>query len=357
MAVIDKKKLLEAYKAIDLYRAKYRHEDLTPYGWCFHGNEEQEWNSRCANRRLVVKGQVTLTKNINADTHKHISFYMEFPSRIEGYSCNIYLKYKNSSKVIYAPNKTKLVYFDMTSEAEWTGTISSLTIELKTISPEGVEVETPLTTGLLEYFKVDNINVFEMLKANKTAVANDINYLRGVAESLNKGYYNTPCALGDVPNYSVTEGPCGHSDIVKIGRAPVQTVSRDPGCPEYIDWGSSGTQDDIINAFMDKVKKADFSSIAKTVLTLPPYNGCATCDLHQCGCYAVHYGRVECQACDGCNLHTPCTVGCDVGCYQQSKSCTCDGGCYTQPKPSCTCNATCYGYSSCRCNMTCYSQN
>ena len=242
----------------------------------------------------------------------------------------------------------KLVYLDMSSDPNWNETIKRIDIAILIKDKKSGSViynydYQPVI--YLEYFKVDKINVFEEAKKNPTVVAKDINNLRAKVESLNVGFHNEACNLGDVEGYSKIAGPCGNTDIIEEGSKPLKPLSKP------IDWNKPGSSDDRVKSFIQNIKAGDYDSIIYTMPTLPPYNGCSTCDLHTCDCYAVHYGRVECQACNECDQYVPCQAGCDVGCYTEARSCTCDRGCYTEPK-SCTCNARCYGYSSC----TCYSR-
>lgn len=358
MAVVNKKKLLAAYKKVDLFRAKYRHQDLTPHAWCFHGNEAQEWTGVARDHRLEINKSTSKVTNINASTYKYVSFALNLKevwindssstimsastcSR-EGGHCDIYYDWISGCKIdntfkydVPTANKEfavklkvknnlleeieklqpisfneDIVYFDMSNEAGWAGTITNveITILIRTKGSDTWMTTIQEVGGAycpvveLEYFKVDKINVFKEVNDNQTITENDINYLRNLMDAINK----TP-----------------------------------------IDWNKKGPIDDRVKKFISVVKSNDLDSIINKIDTVAPYNGCSTCDEFTCACYQTKDGWVGCKTCDGCNAYTGCSVACDQACYSEATTCTCYNVAY-QIGRSCTCYQTSYQYT-CKC--------
>lgn len=92
MQIINKKRLLKAYKEVDLFRAKYRHNDFTPHAWCFHGNQRQEWKGIPIDHRLLVIESTQRDVNIDANLYKYVTFdFRIFPYGLcpQGYKPNV----------------------------------------------------------------------------------------------------------------------------------------------------------------------------------------------------------------------------------------------------------------------------
>ena len=132
MAVITKRRLLEVYKEADLFRAKYRHADLTPHGWCFHGNKAQGWTGTIINHRLKIN--ITSSKSglsIDSSQFKYISFGIDFTNKVSTIMYEYLIEFKstnNTSLVTMISHQIKpgenIIYLDMTDEANWVATIS-----------------------------------------------------------------------------------------------------------------------------------------------------------------------------------------------------------------------------------------
>ena len=362
MAVINKKRLLEVYKEADLFRAKYRHADLTPHGWCFHGNKGQGWTGTASNHRLRMNVTTIKTQlNINANQYKYISFGIDFANKINiaNYEYAIEFKATNNTSLITTAieiirSGENIIYFDMLDQANWTGTINKieLTIVRRAIGTASwIKIESSLTQNLnilLEYFKVDKIDIFKEIDDEETITENDLNYLRDLADQYNKS---------------------------------------------PIDWDEEGPIDDRVKKFLTVVKSNQYDSLATTLQTIDPYNGCKTCDTYTCQCNSQRYGFEGCKTCDTCYGYVPCNQ-CNVACFTEPVTCTCNGICYqeavfctcdnkfygtcsschtttykkpcsncdsdrcsrdTPAKPPCSCDTTCYNHSVCVCDTQCYS--
>jgi hypothetical protein len=348
---------LEAIKEIDLYRAKYRHNDLTPHAWCFHGNQKQDWEGSISSRRLYIKeGTKRKSLSIDADTYKYISFNIEVPSYwIEqnitgtgglgpekqvaipsGYYYKLKLRYGktkittsypqgggevNTVTTIYYDSKEVDIYkgenfkiFDMSDEPDWTEDISEIEINL-VLMKNGSEANRTINNkyvtpvALLEYFKVDNISLAEEIDVEYNIASADINNLRAVIDMLNK---------------------------------------------KPIDWDKKGSADDRVREFIDVIKLKNYDDILNSIKSLAPYNGCANCDAFTCSCYTLNYGYKACTPCNACNAFQACQV-CDMTCNVEARAkCTCNQGCHSQGR-ACTCYAICYQHrAACRCNQARY---
>jgi hypothetical protein len=200
---------------------------------------------------------------------------------------------------------------DMSSEANWSGTISkvefillprynSATIENCMIGTKRVH-----PVAFLEYFKIDKINLAQEVDSNYSVTSIDINTLRAAIDTINK-------------------------------------------TPE--DWSNKGTADDRVKNFLSVIKRKDFNDLVSVTRSVAPYNGCATCDAFTCECYALADGYVPCAVCNTCNSYQGCS-SCNMTCYTEARTaCTCNSQCYTEAR-ACGCYATCYGYrTTCTCN-------
>ena len=347
MAVITKRRLLEVYKEADLFRAKYRHADLTPHGWCFHGNKAQGWTGTIINHRLKIN--ITSSKSglsIDSSQFKYISFGIDFTNKVSTIMYEYLIEFKstnNTSLITMISHQIKpgenIIYLDMTDEANWTGTIQKveLTIFKRTIGTDTwmqLGPTDPNPEILLEYFKADSVNVFKEINDEETITENDLNYLRNLADQYNK----TP-----------------------------------------IDWDKPGAIDNRVQKFLTVVKSGQYDSLVSTLQRIEPYNGCRTCDTYTCVCNSSRYGFEACKTCDTCYGYVPCNK-CNVGCFTEPVPCTCNGGCY-QEAIVCTCDNRFYGtctscytttytapcrsrddddcscdsYVRCSCDTTCYN--
>lgn len=404
MGVINRKKLLKSYKEVDLYRAKYRHPDLTPHGWCFHGNQIQGWNGYTINQRLIMQGYTSKRFDtlIDASLYKYVSFGIEIPSYwvqkgdtgnncglyggsvnhtvisrdviddstmdfnkvhlntvsstvqasdippgdcAVGYSAFIgtppcpsdlncewnekerydrepipqYIQYgiefiyhtadgRTGSTVQEILGGENLVFFDMTLDDNWYGQITK--VELFVVAKYNTEtswglsdIKDVIPIIFVEYFKIDNVNVFTEIFDSETISDQDVNYLRDVIDNLNK----------------------------------------DP-----IDWDGPGNLDDRVAKFLGVIKSSTMDMV-EVVRNIPAYNGCEMCDTYTCTCNSIGYEYVPCQACNECDSYQPCST-CDgaTACYQQATDCTCDWDCHTEAR-DCTCDFSCHGVT-CTCN-------
>lgn len=309
--------ILDTYKRIDLYRAKYRHADFTPHAWCFHGNEAQKWTGTCGNGLLAFNGSTQLANEveINASTYKYVSLRFSRPNSGNIHSYNVTLTYKGAStsgtKKVIVPNTGVDItaVMDMSGEANWTGTITGISFSVTSNSRRTLLMATS-NTYYCEYIKFDKENVFQNVADDLTITELDLNQMRSDTETFAK---------------------------------------------QTIEW----TGGDRVKQFSNLIKKTDVTEVNSKLVSLSPYNGCATCDAFQCSCNGTDYGHIPCQACNACNQYSACH-SCDQTCFEEPiYFCTCNNRCYTEAR-SCTCDARCNQYSTCICDgacNTCYSGN
>ena len=329
------KDILNTYKRIDLYRAKYRHEDFTPHSWCFHGNESQNWTGNCSGGFLVFETGTRIAQQIEIDAtiYKYVSFKFNKPSetivakatapkgtltpKIHAYTLT--LNYRSLigiditdhtiSTTIPTSSDPMTVFLDMSNDVNWQGQIIALEFIVTAVSDPSNYFSIKRGDISCEYIKVDKENVFLNIADDETVTELDINKMRNDVDTL-------------------------------AGQA--------------IDWRG----EDRVKQFIHTIKKKDIEEVNNRISLLPAYNGCATCDNYQCSCDGTDYGHVPCQACNQCDMYQSCSW-CDLVLDDSSKDCTCDGTCYTQAK-SCTCDNRCYNYSPCTCDErcnTCYTGN
>jgi hypothetical protein len=331
--------ILDTYKRIDLYRAKYRHSDFTPYAWCFHGNKAQKWTGTCSNGRLTFTDRTQLADEIGIDTatYKYISFRFVKPSdpilpitstgtittllAKQGSTVHSYkltVEYTSSVSgagtkevIVPANNRPQTVFVDMSAEPGWTGTITKIGFSIVSNSNKLPTTFAAMSYSPVycEYIKIDKDNVFANIADDPTITALDLNQMRGDVDTLAK-----------------------------------QTV----------DWRGA----DRVRQFINTINKKDIDEVNQKISALLPYNGCATCDNFQCSCDGTDYGHIACQACNTCNQYSACAT-CDVTCHEEARVCSCDMSCYTEAR-ECTCDNKCFGYQACACDgscNTCYTGN
>jgi hypothetical protein len=345
---IKKSDLLKAYERVDLYRAKYPHQDLTPHGWCFHGNKPLGWTGTAHDRRLyLVDGETSISGlNIDTSTYKYLSTSLlaknegivvgetieetllngDYTEReIDWVSSGCTQCYSElDSRANYEmiiPEKIRVV-FQVTNSIDLTysfeeelgdgnnliridlgdiGTIERIGIKIEYLSDGTWSTYTNKKTNI-EYIKVDSKDIFrEVYDEERTITQDDINYLRDLVDEINKS---------------------------------------------PIDWERTGSLDDRVKKFVSTIKKDTLPDIIDKVGSIDPYNGCDQCDSFTCECYSEAYGFMPCQTCDGCDIFTTCSV-CDMTCDTEAIACTCDQECY-QEAVECGCYSECYR-RSCRC--------
>lgn len=322
---ITKSDLIRAYRKIDLYRAKYPHADLTPYGWCFHGNESQQWSGQGLEHRLLIEnGETTSAISLNTDSYRYFSMSIDIPQFtksstvsygqaldivdvvIKDYKTRITMSDDLTNEYVYERDLkigNNIVYFDTSI----IGTLVSIKIEILYFH-EDIWTKYIENSSRIEYVKFDHKNIFKEVEDNeKTITENDINYLRELIDEVNKS---------------------------------------------QIDWNKPGSLDDRVKKFLSVIKKDDFVKIKEVINSIEPYNGCSECDSFTCSCYSEAYGHVPCQTCDGCNAYVACSLACDQGCYSEAVLCTCDMECDAEGT-SCECNARCYR-DRCTCDYEFY---
>ena len=311
MNVAKYKDILKIYERIDLYRAKYRHNDFTPHAWCFHGNQAQGWIGTCQNGYLKVNGKIEYNRvfSINAATYKYITLRFVILGISPKYKrLKLTLNYQTQSgtfkkeTIVPYDNQAVTALIDMSGEGSWSGTVNDIIISFSIETTENVW--TSITSEVrCEYIKVDKENVFVGIIQPATITTEDVNTFRSKIETFAK---------------------------------------------QQIDWYGP----DEVRHFIDTIKKKDIDEANERITTLKPYNGCATCDNYQCGCDMASYGYVPCQRCNACNQYRGCS-SCDYTCYEETRTCGCNSRCYSYS--SCSCDWKCYLQEPCRCDGRCYS--
>lgn len=349
---IRKSDLIRAYQKVDLYRAKYPHPDLTPHGWCFHGNQDQGWAGYASNHRLYFyRGITSNTIDVDADTYRYLTIRINietgrvkeeeeedscpcytnaYLSSEDGYKTSVFLEPDGSIAQPY----TYIYYNDSTTdlkvEVEFTdassqtftrevaaefgentlkldisgmGTVNHMAITVQSKGKEDTywNIHEATRCGI-EYIKMDSKDIFrEIYDDEKTITQDDINYLKDL----------------------------------------VREIDINESWPN---------RDQRVKKFISTIKRNEFVGISEIIKLMEPYNGCDTCDSFTCECYSAKDGFQACVTCDGCNSYSPCYI-CDETCYNEATDCSCDETCYNEAR-DCECDQGQYDYDCWACYST-----
>lgn len=384
--------VLKTYQRIDLYRAKYRHGDLTPHAWCFHGDRAQGWLGWCSNRHLQFNNYTTYqgTLSINASIYKYVTIGLmmsppsptlsasaTLPTYQNMVSIQAYLINKgiDANEIARTSTLVRINGVDFVAEeayvngvsyasynkldAAWSNYLiylSKLEHILKfTYTVDGIQYSA--SKGII-YTGLSKTEIFDM--SDEVTWAGTITGLRFEIQTLNlpKNFTVMPvvCEYIKVDEEDVFAFVAKSKYSVTVDfnemRDSIEGFSKNT-----ISWSNPGTKvsPNRVRQFIDEINHNDLVQANSIITGLYPYNGCANCDDYQCSCYSRDYGHLTCSTCDGCNTHQGCST-CDNTCYHEATPCACNAKCYTQ-STACMCNATCHGQpSACTCNGTCHGQ-
>jgi len=307
---ISKNDLIQIQYAVDEYRAKFKHRDMTPFAWHFKGNKLQGWEGcdivgSCVRPTdvmvspvLVTGDDIGCTITCNADVYKYFSMMVTVEGHEDAEATLSYYSDEEtvagSVSLICPAGGPYIIAHDLSSEANYTGTIYQITLSFS-------------CNVLIQYVKIDSIQTIYIDE-------------RRVVEAQ---YFNT-----------ILNG--------------VEEVSNPPRAPT-----TQRTNKIDLRTNLAKVGKPTSKKKLRNLLTAleniyqSAYNGCAACDINTQTC-TVAYGMVGCATCNTCNGYTACS--CDMSCYEESVRCRCEPASYGV---HCTCNQT--AHTACTCNTTQYS--
>lgn len=329
---IGMQEIYSLQQRIDEYRAKFKHNDLTPFTWHFAGNKEQGWSGGTLNDKKILASTSPIVGpdmlNISADIYKYFSIKclsnesIDTQCKLEWYDINKQLM--GSKDFTVGALGEYFINIDFVDVVEWSGTIDQIKIYCPNIN--------------IYYIKVDKVD--PMYIERKV----DIDAFNQMVEKVER--------MSGTPDGTI-------KDLASIKAKDNNRINKNQIVKLY---------DEYLSAYPRA------------------YNGCATCDVFTRDCYGG-YGERACTTCDGCNEYSSCS-SCDLTCYSEGRLCTCYGSdqCYQQPSWTCqnvyqsaycTCNAPytseqcqcescnqegeqctkcngCYEYSACDCDGTCY---
>lgn len=330
---IGMQEIYSLQQRIDEYRAKFKHNDLTPFTWHFSGNKMQGWSGGTVNNKMILTtttDPLVSPNQLNIDTNVYKYFSIKCLTnkqtntqcKLEWYDSNSVLMGDTEFTIMSAGEY--LLNIDLEWITGWSGSVDQIKLYCPDI--------------YIYYIKVDKVDPMYIEKSI------DVDSFNQMVEKVERMAGTPGGTIKDLTTIKAKDnGRINKSQVVKL-----------------------------------------YEEYSKAQVT--PYNGCSTCDVFTRECLGK-YGWVACQTCDGCNQYSPCSI-CDNVCHQESRPCTCYGvtQCYQQSTAicrngylpaSCSCNApytpascncegcnsqgsgalcSCYGYSSCSCDGVAYGK-
>lgn len=351
---IKKSDLLKAYQKVDLYRAKYPHPDLTPYGWCFHGNKSLGWTGTAQNRRLYPVNGETFINGLTIDTlaynHLSMGILIKEEDIVSGETTEDYLLGGNypEEEIDWVSSGCAQCYSELDSGTNY-----------DTIIPEKIRAYIQVVnTSDVPYSFVEELEDGDNLVRINLGNIGTAKYMSIKVEYLSDGTWSTYTNKKTNIEYIKLDTKDIFEEVYDLGttitdrdinhlRDLVDEVNKTP-----VDWERPGSLDDRVRKFVSTIKKNTLPDIIEKIGAIDPYNGCDQCDSFTCECYSEAYGFIPCQTCDGCDIFTTCAV-CDMTCDTEPVECSCDQQCYEEAV-ECGCYSKCYR-RSCRCYNEFYS--
>lgn len=305
---IGMQEIYSLQQRIDEYRAKFKHNDLTPFTWHFAGNKIQGWSGGTLEDKsvLAASSPVVSPISLSIDTSIYKYFSMRCLAK-QNTDIQCKLEWYDGSEVlmgskdftIFAAGEY-LVNLDLEGITGWSGTVDHIKIYCPNV--------------YIYYIKVDKVDPM-YIERNV-----DVDLFNQMVDKVERMAGTPNGAIKDLEAIKAKDNSrINKSQIVKLYREYLQAQPR-------------------------------------------AYNGCATCDVFTRDCYGG-YGEIGCQTCNGCNQYSGCS-SCNGTCYSQGHPCTCYGVAYGSAsfvcrngnQTQCACNATCHTEPTCACDQTCYRQ-